>query len=323
MSNILFLNRNFYIYDNKIKDELEKRGNNVYAYSLLPKYTNLQKIKLHISNDYYKKKYAKKQQMKILKDIKKKKIIIDVVFVLAGQDLLPSTLETLKKLFSEAKFVWYMWDNTNKLSEYKDNKLYFDTIISFDIIEAKKENLEYLPLFYIKEENRINKIYDLCFIGADHSVRKEIIKNVLKQYKFDKVFIYLLSNKFNKIKSFFSKKHRECVSFLRLKELNYEKVIEVMASSKCILDIPNPNQTGLTMRTIEAMGVHSKLITTNKAIKKYDFYNKDNIFILDEESDSMNIQEFLLGKYSEVDENIIKEYDLEHWISKLCKSFIS
>ncbi|EEX2831637.1 glycosyltransferase, partial [Escherichia coli] len=45
------------------------------------------------------------------------------------------------------------------------------------------------------------------------------------------------------------------------------------------IDIHHPSQHGLTMRTIEAVGLNKKIITTNADIKKYDFYDPKDVYV--------------------------------------------
>ena len=67
------------------------------------------------------------------------------------------------------------------------------------------------------------------------------------------------------------------------------------------------------MRTIEMIGMHKKLITTNQAIKKYDFYNPDNIAVIDR-NDIAIPEGFLDKPYSEIEDAIYNRYSLESWI---------
>lgn len=62
-------------------------------------------------------------------------------------------------------------------------------------------------------------------------------------------------------------------------ELSYDKVIEKDRRSKAILDVVQDNQRGLTWRTVEALLLRKKLITTFKDVKQYNFYCKENVFI--------------------------------------------
>ena len=61
--------------------------------------------------------------------------------------------------------------------------------------------------------------------------------------------------------------------------INQDWLCEIYSRSSIILDKVYPNQQGLTMRTLESIGAGKKLITTNKSIQHYDFYNTNNIAI--------------------------------------------
>ena len=56
----------------------------------------------------------------------------------------------------------------------------------------------------------------------------------------------------------------------------------------------------------------------NKEIKKYNFYNPNNIFIL-EEDNFQNINEFINTEYEEIDSEIIEYYDIENWLKRFDK----
>lgn len=55
------------------------------------------------------------------------------------------------------------------------------------------------------------------------------------------------------------------------------------------------------------------MITNFKDIKEYDFYKKDNIFIIGED-DLNNIKNFVNTGYVDIPENIIKKYTIDGWI---------
>ena len=63
-----------------------------------------------------------------------------------------------------------------------------------------------------------------------------------------------------------------------------KQVTDYIGNSRVVLDLPHPMQTGLTMRTIEAIGSKKKLITTNVDIVNYDFYNPKNILLIEREN---------------------------------------
>ena len=95
--------------------------------------------------------------------------------------------------------------------------------------------------------------------------------------------------------------------------MDYDSVLEVMTASKAIIDLPHPNQTGLTIRSIEALGLKKKLITTNVDIKKYDFYHPSNILIINPNNPAIS-KEFLSLEYISLDSNIYDKYTVSAWL---------
>ena len=74
----------------------------------------------------------------------------------------------------------------------------------------------------------------------------------------------------------------------------------------------------MTMRTIEILGLKRKLITTNKDIVNYDFYNSNNILVIDRDNPKFDIS-FIEKPYIELKEEIYKKYSLENWILEILK----
>ncbi len=100
---------------------------------------------------------------------------------------------------------------------------------------------------------------------------------------------------------------------LYIKPLDYLDVNKSHTNTKVILDLPHPLQNGLTMRTIEAIGANKKLITTNEDIKNYDFYDEDNICILDKENITIE-KDFFEKPYKKISKDIKNKYSLDSWI---------
>ena len=99
-------------------------------------------------------------------------------------------------------------------------------------------------------------------------------------------------------------------------KLSFEKVYEIYDKSKTVLDIESITQTGLTMRTLEIIGLHKKLITTNPDIVNYNFYNENNIQLLDRNHPKVD-EEFINRQYLELEPSIYKQYSLESWIQNV------
>ena len=89
-----------------------------------------------------------------------------------------------------------------------------------------------------------------------------------------------------------------------------------MEKSKTILDVQFSSQIGLTMRTIESLGMKNKLITTNPSIKYYDFYNSDNVFIIERKKPVID-KNFLEIPYRTIPKEIYEKYSLDTWVKTL------
>lgn len=94
------------------------------------------------------------------------------------------------------------------------------------------------------------------------------------------------------------------------------ELLELYKKSRIIVDVQHPKQTGLTLRTMEALGAKRKLITTNSDVEFYDFYNPTNILIVDRNNPVINT-EFLNSEYSELPDEIYEKYSINSWIEKL------
>ena len=85
------------------------------------------------------------------------------------------------------------------------------------------------------------------------------------------------------------------------------------------------DQTGLTLRALEALFFRKKIITDNQDIKKYDFYNENNIYVLENRENEITkdeqkrIEKFLNKEFIEISEKIKNKYTLENWINKIAK----
>jgi hypothetical protein len=98
--------------------------------------------------------------------------------------------------------------------------------------------------------------------------------------------------------------------------LPFEKLYKIYADSRCVIDIENKGQHGLTMRTIELLGLKRKLITTNKDIVNYDFYNENNILIIDRKNPVID-ESFFEKPYVMLSDEMYEKYSLKSWIMEV------
>ena len=103
---------------------------------------------------------------------------------------------------------------------------------------------------------------------------------------------------------------------IRFDSISPSKIKEIYKESRCILDVEHSAQRGLTMRTIEMIGLNKKLITTNQNISKYDFYDKNNICIINKKNPVVPV-EFWNSPYIPIKNQILQRYSLRSFVQEI------
>lgn len=102
----------------------------------------------------------------------------------------------------------------------------------------------------------------------------------------------------------------------------YSEVIGRIRTSRCLLDVVQGGQRGLTQRPMEAIFHGRKLITNDSAISGQDFYRPENVFILGKDNPA-NLASFVRGPYRAVEPSIIKRYDFKNWITRIAAEVLT
>lgn len=310
----------FFGYEREIADELTRRGASVdfvldrpFDTPLLKAVTRFHRgLVIKAADRYY------DEQLKGLGSIQ-----YDYVFVVNGQTLSDTTLANWKTSFPNAAFVLYMWDSFGNRRWVIDNLKYFDHVFSFDKGDVKKYGLHFRPLFFgegFESQANCGKQWDLSFIGTAHTDRFFVISKVAKNLGPNTTtFFYLyLQAKwvfwlYKAINPSF--RHASPEDF-KFQSIDKKTVQDVFNASACILDVEHPKQTGLTMRTLETLGASKKLVTTNKSVLEYDFFDSRNICVINR-STPVIPPEFLSTPYHPVDPDIYSRYKLEGWMDEI------
>ena len=254
----------------------------------------------------------------------------DYILVIRGEYTTKRALIRLKETFPDAKMILYMWDGLHEPSTLRIEQKWelFDKVYTFDRIdyEANKDKIDFLPLYYydsylpkiVKDCNAADLKYDISFIGTGHADRVRIVKEVMKQCEEHrkKTFCYVFMPHplvffYNKlVNKDFKKVSRNDVNF---KKLPFEQLYQIYADSRCVVDVENPGQHGLTMRSIEIIGLKRKFITTNPDIVNYDFYNSNNILVIDRKNPIIDM-DFFEKPYQLLSDEIYEKYSLRNWL---------
>lgn len=150
-------------------------------------------------------------------------------------------------------------------------------------------------LEHIREKQPIE--YDIFYVGADKGRGEYLLE--LKQ-KFEEMqlrvkMIITADGRFAKRKKYYSK------------PIPYSQVLDYDSKSRAILNVILPGQVGATQRDYESVFLKAKLITNNKNARNFDFYNKENVFILGED-DINELPNFIKTPMVEVPSYILEKH---------------
>ena len=320
---ILFFSAHLFGYQNDIRLAMESVGAIVDYYDERPANNFLVKGVIRINRNLL-AGYINLYYNKIIKETLQKEY--DYVFFIKGESISASNVRRLKQFHPEANFIIYHWDSIANNSNAQNLLPYFDRVFSFDKIDCERLGLHFLPLFYTPDYANIPYYdkeikYDMLFVGTTHSDRYKLVKRIEEQiikmgglcltwFYFPSKILYY------KMKIQNSYLRQIPVHTFHFKPMSKELLLQLYAGSRIIIDVQHPKQTGLTMRCIETLGAKRKLITTNYYIIEYDFYNPDNILVVDRNLPYVP-EKFLNEPYRDTPKEIYESYSIKNWLSSI------
>ena len=215
-------------------------------------------------------------------------------------------VEWIKKKKKNSRLIFWFWNPVNE-DMYKKLKNRNCELWSFDPEDCKNYGMKYNTQFYFNtvEKSKETIEYDIVFVGKDKG-RFDYLKDLQDTFSEQGLHAYfhiVSDKKWNVPKG-------------RVKDsMSYPVLIQHVAKSKAILDIVQAGQSGLTLRSMESLFLEKKLITNNALINKYDFYRRENIFILGLDNPD-ELPDFLNTSYFKIHEETIEEYDFDQWIKR-------
>lgn len=321
MKKILLIMPEFYNYEKEIIEELHKK----YAVDFIKMYLTNIFIIIFIKTF---KKIFKNFEVKfyyfyfkfLLKSKYNKKY--DYILVINGENIGEKLTKYLKSnyLTNNGKMVLHIWTPISRHPILEKTYKLYDRVSSFEKEDCKKYGLIFRTNFYSSmleeiKQNDKKSVYDFIFVGQFRLERYLFIKKFMNLNS--NGFYYLYHNFFTFIIFKIIKKEYKNVSFKDLKftQLSRKNMYELMQKSKCILDDTDVNQNGLTQRIFDALYLEKKIITTNKKIKEYEFYNKNNVSVINPQDIIIDKDFFTKEFLKEINLN---NYSLKNW----CKDVI-
>lgn len=316
MKQALFIPLGFYDYDKCIEEEIKKNGYEVDTFNPIGNYTFFEKIRNTLDKGKFLEKKSQVLQENFFENNKTK---YDLIFVIVGRHLKPKIFRDFCKEQSKARKVLYLWDDVKRIENFSEIKDCFDDIYSFDHVDVEQYGFHMLPLFFT-ESHRYEgqeKKYQFGLIGMLHSERLTLFDKIASAQGLNEqdCFVYLLGAKFQHFLSWFNPFHKRWTGhkYIHANGMPFEKCADILKQLKVALDVQFGTQNGLTLRTFEALVSNTKLITTNENVKKYDFYNENNICIIDRNNPKVS-PDFFKTDYQKISDEIVEKYSLSHWV---------
>lgn len=155
------------------------------------------------------------------------------------------------------------------------DKIPFEIVYSFDPNDCEQYDLEYTNSLYSRrlDISASNEQTDLFFIGR----AKDRLKDILSIAK------RAVDNGMKINFQILGVKKEDQVQFPGITYLKkvkpYDEVLPLIMASKCLLDLYQAGQYGLTMRAYEAVFYNKMLITNNDYIKKLAYYKPQCMYV--------------------------------------------
>ncbi|MFD2908051.1 hypothetical protein ACFSX9_04810 [Flavobacterium ardleyense] len=304
-------------FDHNIKLELERRSidvNHIDASKFKFKYKSVfDRININLNN----KEYKKNKKREALEEYILKKITAigkqEIILFIRPDKISRVTHLEIKK--QTKTYISYIYDSCKRFPIDHLLNGVFDEIFSFDLVDSKKYNFTFIPnyIYMEKRESDLSKLNNNIFMVISIDERFNFL-NKLANYLSSQNISY----KFIAVGKKLPEKTNKNIVFSKRTLLPCD-LKDDLEHSKIFLDLIRKDHNGLSFRIFEAIAMQRKIITTNKTIKNYDFYNPNNILILDSDTDINISNDFLATPYEPLSEAIYCKYTIQNWVNTVFK----
>ena len=187
--------------------------------------------------------------------------LVSHVLVIKGEGLSSRVALKMRDTLASASMGLYLWDGVANARGVSKILSAFDSIASFDPVDANAFGWKYRPLFGgippVQKNNATVEQFDWCFIGTIHSDRHRVIHRLRRRsgpQSNNYVFGYfpspllLFTRRLLDWTLWFAPK-----GTLSTRPKSAAEFAQLVERSKAVLDVEHPRQRGLTMRTIETL----------------------------------------------------------------------
>lgn len=310
---VYLISFDFWNYDYHIVNALKKKGIDAHHINLRD-YEYSYPTPFHKIGNFFSKLLFKRN----IKKIKREHYIIkelerlgkaDQILVINPELITVGTHQKIKKFTN--RYIAYLYDSSKRYPiDHLLNVDLFDDVFSFDSEDIETYNLKPLTNYIYFEDKISVKNEDIkydCFTITSIDERLETLNKISECFKKKNLishFILVGKRKPNNL--------HEDILFSD-ERMEQAQLHETIKQSKSVLDLLRKDQTGVSFRVFEAMGFQKKIITSNKGVQNYDFYNPENILIIDPKNPEIPTR-FFETAYVPIPKDIYRKYTLEGWV---------
>jgi hypothetical protein len=323
---VLFIAPMFFGYEKLIQAELEAKGAEVDYFNDRPDNGFWTKALIRVDRRLLARK-TERYYKSIIESTRSQSY--DHVLIVRGEAISLQMLRLLRQAQPKARMSLYLWDSMNYNPNARRVLGEFDQVFSFDRSDVEQnKKMQFLPLFYGREFERSAQwdgepVYDACFIGTIHTDRYKVLEKVIDglEARGRKVFVfcYYPSKHLYRLRALLDSGFRRFGSkYVSFTGMTLSDVVDHIAKSRAVVDVNRPDQLGLTMRTIEAVGAQRKLITTNTDVINYDLYSPSGVLVVKRDNPCVD-DDFLFSTLRPFDIAQRENYSVSAWIDQIFK----
>ena len=310
---ICLISFDYWNYDHHIVKALQKKG-------IAATHIDISKFKYEyhsifekIANFFY-KVFLKKN----IKKIKRQEYIIDELSKIGKQDhilvIRPDLIE--KKIHKKIKsftqnYIAYIYDSCKRfpIDHLLDD--IFDRIFSFDLEDVKTYNFEHITNYIYLEKQAPSSSFDYdVFIVMSPDERLQQLNAIAKQLSELNISFKFIVVSHKNVPGLYPG-----IEYTN-QEIGTKELKTYIEKSKVVLDLLRKNHNGMSFRIFEALAYQKKIITTNPSVKLYDFYDANNILVLDGEDIDID-SDFFVSEYNVLDDKTYHKYTVDNFVDEV------
>lgn len=235
-------------------------------------------------------------------------------FFIAPQSFDRSVLQPL--LAKTTKKIAYHWDGIHRFPDMTKNDDLFDRVYVFDPADA--DGVKYFPTtncYFDDPAAEYPKSFDLFYNTFYSPPKVAVLKEVLSLMA--GLDSHISVRVFNEKEARHTQEELGAQVAITQQTEEYRALLNTTQKARVLLDIKAEEHSGLSFRFFEAMCYRCKVITNNAAVKNYDFYRPENIFVFNNSTTTREIKDFLALPYQDIADEIKLQYYFPNWFERV------